>query len=55
MLKGKTIEGVDVRETRLRYPVDAPRLKRELAGRKVKDLRRRAKYLLVLLEAEGAR
>ena len=55
MLKGKTIEGVDVRETRLRYPVDAPRLKRELAGRRVKDLRRRAKYLLILLEAEGAR
>ncbi len=54
-LKGKVIEGVDVRETRLRYPVDAPRLKRELAGRRVKELKRRAKYLLILLEAEGDR
>jgi len=54
-LKGKVIEGVTVRETRLRYPVDARRMRRELPGRRVKELRRRAKYLLILLEADGAR
>ena len=54
-LKGRVIEDVEVRETRLRYPVDAPRLKRELPGRRVKKLQRRAKYLLILLEADGSR
>lgn len=49
------IEGVDVRETRLRYPVDARRLRRELPGRRVKSLGRRAKYLLILLEEDGSR
>ena len=55
MLKGEVIEAVEVRDTRLRYPVDARRLQRELPGRRVKDLQRRAKYLLILLEPDGQR
>lgn len=55
LLKGEVIEAVEVRDTRLRYPVDTRKLQRELPGRRVKDLRRRAKYLLILLEADGSR
>ena len=55
LLEGELIEGVDVRETRLRYPVDARRLRRELPGRRVKSLGRRAKYLLIRLEEDGSR
>ena len=54
-LKGEVIEGVSVRETRLRYPVDTRRLRRELPGRRVKSLERRAKYLLIRLEADERR
>ena len=44
-LTGRTISGVAVRESRLRWPV--PRDVLALAGRTVKTIRRRGKYLLV--------
>ena len=44
-LAGRTITGVVVREPRLRWPV--PLEVRQLAGRTVKTIRRRGKYLLV--------
>jgi formamidopyrimidine-DNA glycosylase len=44
-LVGKVISAVEVREPRLRWPI--PRAVRALAGRKVRALRRRGKYLLV--------
>jgi formamidopyrimidine-DNA glycosylase len=44
-LKGRVISGVAVREPRLRWPV--PRDVLTLAGRTVKTIRRRGKYLLV--------
>ena len=44
-LTGRTISGVAVREPRLRWPV--PREVLALAGRTVRSIRRRGKYLLV--------
>ena len=44
-LTGRTISGVAVREPRLRWPV--PRDVLALAGRTVRTIRRRGKYLLV--------
>ena len=44
-LTGRVISGVEVREPRLRWPV--PRDVLGLAGRTVKTIRRRGKYLLV--------
>ena len=44
-LTGRTISGVAVREPRLRWPV--PRAVLSLAGRTVRTVRRRGKYLLV--------
>jgi len=44
-LAGRTISGVEIREARLRWPV--PGSLRSLAGRTVKAVRRRGKYLLV--------
>jgi formamidopyrimidine-DNA glycosylase len=44
-LAGRTISGVEVREPRLRWPV--PQDVRRLAGRTVRAVRRRGKYLLV--------
>jgi formamidopyrimidine-DNA glycosylase len=44
-LVGQVISAVAVREPRLRWPI--PRAVRELAGRTVRALRRRGKYLLV--------
>jgi formamidopyrimidine-DNA glycosylase len=43
---GRTVTGVVVREARLRWPVPA-RLAKELPGRIVREVRRRAKYLLL--------
>ena len=43
---GCTIVNVTVRDRRLRWPVP-PELPRELAGRRIRDVRRRAKYLLI--------
>jgi formamidopyrimidine-DNA glycosylase len=48
-LVGCRIQASDLRESRLRWPV-ARRLKKELAGQRVLDVRRRAKYLLIELE-----
>jgi len=44
-ITGRVISGVQVREPRLRWPV--PRAVRGLAGRAVKSVRRRGKYLLL--------
>ena len=44
-LAGRTISGAEVREPRLRWPVSAE--VRRLAGRTVRGLARRAKYLLL--------
>jgi len=44
-LTGRVISGVAVRERRLRWPI--PAAVRRLAGRRILDVRRRAKYLLV--------
>ena len=44
-LAGRTISGVEVREPRLRWPVTAA--VRRLAGRTVRAVRRRGKYLLI--------
>ncbi len=48
-LRGRTVTGFVLREPRLRWPVD-PELVRELPGRRVRDVRRRAKYLLIELD-----
>jgi formamidopyrimidine-DNA glycosylase len=48
-LVGRTIQAFDLRESRLRWPV-AKKLAKELAGQRVLDVRRRAKYLLIDLE-----
>ena len=44
-LTGRRISGVAVRESRLRWPV--PREVHALAGRTVRTIRRRGKYLVV--------
>lgn len=44
-LVGQVISAVQIREPRLRWPI--PRAVRSLAGRRVRALRRRGKYLLV--------
>lgn len=46
-LPGKVVEGVLVREPRLRYPVDKSKLKRLIRGRRIERLSRRAKYLII--------
>jgi len=48
-LRGRTITAFALREPRLRWPVD-PDLVRELPGQYVRDVRRRAKYLLIDLD-----
>jgi formamidopyrimidine-DNA glycosylase len=48
-LRGRTVTALVLREPRLRWPVDA-RLAATLAGRRVVDVRRRAKYLLIVLD-----
>lgn len=49
-LTGRRITGVEVRDGRLREPVTRARFVRELPGRRVERLDRRAKYLLVELD-----
>jgi formamidopyrimidine-DNA glycosylase len=49
-LIGDTIESVEVRDRRLREPVDTRALRRRLSGRRVLEIGRRAKYLLVHVE-----
>jgi formamidopyrimidine-DNA glycosylase len=48
-LEGRTIEGLIVRQPRLRWPVPAA-LKRNLPGQKIHAIERRAKYLLLRLD-----
>jgi formamidopyrimidine-DNA glycosylase len=48
-LVGHAISSFELREPRLRWRVE-PGLERELAGQQVRDVRRRAKYLLIDLE-----
>jgi formamidopyrimidine-DNA glycosylase len=48
-LRGHRITGMVLREPRLRWPVD-PGLVTGLPGQQVRDVRRRAKYLLIELE-----
>ena len=48
-LRGRTVTGFVLRDRRLRWPVD-PGLAGKLAGRRVIDVRRRAKYLLIDIE-----
>jgi formamidopyrimidine-DNA glycosylase len=48
-LRGRTVAGLVLREHRLRWPVDR-KLGSELAGQRVLEVRRRAKYLLIELE-----
>jgi len=52
-LAGRRILGVEVRETRLRRPIDADRLRQAIVGRRVRAVRRRAKYLVLDLEGRG--
>ena len=51
-LVGRRFEAVEVREHRLRRRVDAARLRQGVCGRRVEDLTRRGKYLLIHLEGE---
>lgn len=44
-LAGRRISGVEIRQPRLRWPV--PQAVRQLAGRRVRSIRRRGKYLLI--------
>lgn len=52
-LEGERIEGLRVREPRLRERLDVRVLRRRLAGRRIVALGRRAKYLLFELEGGG--
>lgn len=49
-LVGRRITGVQVRETRLRTPLDASHLAAHLGGRRLVGVERRSKYLLFHLE-----
>ncbi len=48
----RTIQRVDVRETRFRVPIDAPGLARKLLRRRITAAARRSKYLLLHLDDE---
>ena len=54
LLSGRRIVRVDVRERRLRCPVDLDALERHVVGRRVTALTRRAKYLLVHVDDVAA-
>ncbi len=53
VLVGERVEKVLVREARFRLPVPTRRLRAGLVGRRVLELRRRSKYLLI--DVEGAK
>jgi formamidopyrimidine-DNA glycosylase len=53
-LVGERVDRVEVRAPALREPLDAEAFERHAAGRRVAAVRRRAKYLLVDLEAGDA-
>lgn len=48
-VRGRTILRAEVRDTRLRWPVEKARLERDLIDREIIDIDRRAKYLLLQL------
>jgi formamidopyrimidine-DNA glycosylase len=48
-LPGRRIEKIRVRDPRLRSPVDSRKLKRLAVGQPIRDINRRAKYLLIEL------
>jgi formamidopyrimidine-DNA glycosylase len=50
-VEGRTVQGVVVRDARLRWPVPSRRLKKELVGQTVARLTRRGKYLLLATPA----
>ena len=50
---GDTIDAVQVWERRLREPIDTRTLRRRLAGRRVVEVGRRAKYLLIHVEGDS--
>jgi formamidopyrimidine-DNA glycosylase len=50
VLVGQTVCQIKIRETRLRRPVNVPRLKKWITGQRVRALSRRAKYLLCEME-----
>jgi len=52
-LPGRTITGVRVRQAQLRHLVDVAALQEQAVGRTITRVDRRAKYLLVRLDAEG--
>ncbi|RMH23084.1 MAG: bifunctional DNA-formamidopyrimidine glycosylase/DNA-(apurinic or apyrimidinic site) lyase [Acidobacteria bacterium] len=52
-LLDRLIERIEVRTPALREPVDAAELERWVAGRRVRALRRRAKYLLIDLDGDA--
>jgi len=49
-LDDAVIEKVEVREPRLRYPVDASRLRQAVEGHRITSIERRGKYLLCHLD-----
>ncbi len=51
-LIGRRIAAVTVRDARLRWPVPAD-LAEHLAGQRIEDVRRRAKYLIIALERDA--
>jgi formamidopyrimidine-DNA glycosylase len=52
-LIGRRILRIEIRETRLRRPLDPGKLRAAATGRRVSAVRRRAKYLIIDLEAGG--
>jgi formamidopyrimidine-DNA glycosylase len=53
LLVGQRINSVEVRNAALREPVDLPSLRQATVGRRIRGLRRRAKYLLVDLAGDS--
>ena len=49
-MRGRQVAALLLREPRLRWRVD-PRLPATIAGQRVRDVRRRAKYLIIDLDA----
>ncbi len=52
-LVGHRIDGFEIYDHRLRYPVRSRNLQRWVVGRSVEDIQRRSKYLLIHLEKNG--
>lgn len=53
-LTGRRIDSVQVREKRLRYPVDAGVLERLVLGHTIQSIERRSKYLVIRFDAQTA-